>query len=128
MKSEYSCVYGVSKITLSEEKEIIHRVFGKGYSLFFVFGKKDLIFWFLFSRMESAYHWSNIPRFSRDDLEAHIKPYLEKNVAPGVKFNSIYQSRVSCHYAPIEEATYEHWTWNQFACLGDSIHKVTVTL
>ena len=125
MTSQYSCVYGMSSATPGIEEGKAHRTSGKGFSFLITVGKEGRIYWFLVARMVKTYRIPNIPRYSAADLESHVKLYLSKNVAAGIQFKSIYDNKLSCHYTALEEATYEHWTWNQFACLGDSIHKVT---
>ncbi|CAI7636575.1 unnamed protein product [Penicillium glandicola] len=125
MTSQYSCVYGVSRAIAGIEDGIAHRTLGRGFSFLLTPGTKGLIYWFLFAKMERKYQGPHIPRFNKSELEAHINRYFEQEVAPNIQLMTVYHESISCHYAPLEEATYDHWTWKQFACIGDSIHKAS---
>ena len=125
MTSQFSCVYGVSRAIVGIEDGIAHRTLGRGFSFLLTPGTKGLIYWFLFAKMERTYQSLHIPRFNKDELEAHIGRYFEQEVAPNIRLKTVYHESISCHYAPLEEATYEYWTWKRFACIGDSIHKAS---
>ncbi|KAJ5170215.1 Monooxygenase FAD-binding [Penicillium coprophilum] len=123
MTAEYSCVYGVSKAVAGIEDGVTHRTMGRGFSFLLTPGTKNHFYWYLTVKMDKQYRSPHIPRYNKSEIEAHISRYLEQEVAPNIRLKSIYDNTTYCHYAPLEEATYEHWTWRQVVCLGDSIHK-----
>lgn len=92
-----------------------------------IVGKEDRIFWFLFGRLPRVYRADEIPRFDEIDAEQFALQNLDLPITSGcsVKFGDVWENRVRRTLVPVEEANYAHWTWGRFACLGDSIHKMT---
>ncbi|KAI9929711.1 hypothetical protein MW887_001187 [Aspergillus wentii] len=125
MKSEYSCVFGISNATPGLKPGESHRSFGDGFSSLIIIGKEGRVFWFLFTRLEQTYSMSTLPRFTPDDLKQNIASHLDKYVAAGVPFAAVYKNAITTTYVPLEEAFYKYWTVDKFVCIGDSIHKMT---
>ncbi|OQE39228.1 hypothetical protein PENCOP_c007G03513 [Penicillium coprophilum] len=128
MTAEYSCVYGVSKAVAGIENGVVHRTMGRGFTFVLTPGTKNHFYWYLTAKMDKKYRIPHIPRYNKSELEALISRYMEQEVAPNIRLKSIYDNTTYCHYAPLEEAIYEHWTWRQVACLGDSIHKASTRI
>jgi 2-polyprenyl-6-methoxyphenol hydroxylase-like FAD-dependent oxidoreductase len=128
MTAQYSCVYGVSENVAGVEDGIAHRMLCKGFSTVLISGTDGLLYWFLVTKMDKKYKAPHIPRYTKDELEAHVGRYLEQEMAPNIRLKTIYDKTTSCHYTPLEEAIYEHWAWKRFACLGDAIHKVSTCI
>ncbi|KAF9888782.1 hypothetical protein FE257_008358 [Aspergillus nanangensis] len=125
MISDYSCVFGISTATPGLTPGDLHRTLMKDRSLLVIIGKNGRVFWFFFSKMDRRYTMETLPRFTTDDLEKHVVNYLDASVAANVPFAAIYNNAVSKAYVPLEEAFYQTWTFDRFACIGDSIHKMT---
>ncbi|KAJ5716199.1 hypothetical protein N7493_008110 [Penicillium malachiteum] len=128
MVSEYSCVFGISNPTHGIKAGEVHRTWSEGFSIFVTVGKEGQVFWLLYAKLNGTYHPPDIPRYTTDDLDVHLKAYSETHVTKTVKFAAVCQNITSCSYVPLEEANYDYWTWGVFACLGDAIHKVNPCL
>lgn len=127
MIAEYKCLFGISSPTkgvLDRSFEVTYR---KDISTMVITGKGNKVFWFVFARMSQIYRTSEIPRFSKADAEKFAGQNLEIPILPqgAVKFGDIWRNRETYALVATEEADYDHWTWGRFACLGDSIHKMT---
>ena len=91
-----------------------------------IVGKGGRVFWFLFGRLPEVCRAGRIPRFSRSDAEQFARHNLDILITPtGVKFGHIWENRENYTLVSVEEGDYAHWTWGRFACVGDSIHKMT---
>ncbi|CAG7976162.1 unnamed protein product, partial [Penicillium olsonii] len=125
---QYSCVYGVSAPTVGIEPGIVHRLFGKDFTFFSVVGKERIVYWFLITKLEKTHRAPDVPKLNRDNIEDHIRPYLTQKVNDRVHFQDVYRNTTSTYHVPIEEGTFEYWTWNRFACVGDAINQTTPNL
>jgi hypothetical protein len=112
---------GVDNLTPGE----LHLTYGKDISFLVIAGKNKRAFWFMFEKMDQKYHVPNIPRFSKEDAERHGNEQAQKMITDQVRFGDIWEKRVSCTLVALEEALFKTWTWGRFACLGDSVHKVS---
>ena len=126
MTSEYNCVFGISTTTPGLTPGDTHRTFAEGYSLLTIIGKEGRVFWFFFTRMEQKYHASHIPRYSQNDIDSHVAPYLHKPITQEVAFAEVYQRAIVRTFVPLEEALYQHWSVDRYVCIGDSAHKVRI--
>lgn len=127
MRAEYKCLFGISSSTTGLLNRSFDVTYDKDVSTMVITGKGDRVFWFVFSRMSRTYGASEIPRFSKADAEEFARQNLEIPILPQgvVKFGAIWENRETYTLVATEEADYDHWTWGRFACLGDSIHKMT---
>lgn len=125
MTCQYSCVYGISTNITGIEECVAHRTFATDYSFLLTPGTKGTFYWFLFAKLDTNEDPHYIPRLGKSDLEVHIARYLDAEVAPNIKLGYLYENATTCHFTPLEEATYDQWVWKKTVCLGDSIHKVS---
>lgn len=124
MISEYDCVFGISPKTPGLIPGHTHRTFGKGYSFLTISSKEGRVYWFFFTKMARKYSSHEIPRFSSQDVDKHVAPYLHKPLSGSVCFRDVYeQAFVKTHLA-LEEANFKYWSHGRVVCIGDSIHKV----
>ncbi|EKV12627.1 Monooxygenase, FAD-binding [Penicillium digitatum] len=125
MSSEYSCVFGISTATPGLDPKDIHRTYGKGWSFLTIAGKGNKSYWFLYKKMDRIYYGSDIPRFNKADIDEHVAPYLDRPVSGSVNFSELYKRSTFRTFVALEEANFNHWCIDRFACVGDSIHKMT---
>ncbi|KAJ5541423.1 FAD/NAD(P)-binding domain-containing protein [Penicillium frequentans] len=123
--AEYACILGISRPTEGLKPGEIHRTWGKGFTTFVNVGKENQVFWFIFTKMDRKYQYTGIPKFSKEDLDAKAKSFLDTHLCPGVNFGSVYENAISSSYVPLQEGVCKSWSWGRFACLGDAIHKTT---
>ncbi|KAJ5723177.1 monooxygenase [Penicillium malachiteum] len=109
MTSEYDCVFGISSATLGLVPGHSHRTFAEGYSLL----------------MDRKYLSNEIPRLSKDKIDEHVAAWLHKPASGSVSFGEIYRKATFKTHVALEEADYTYWCKDRWACIGDSIHKMT---
>ena len=127
MFAEYKCLFGISSCLTrlpAGQLDITHK---KDISTLVITGKGGRIFWFLFVRMPQIYKASNIPRFTKSEADALAQQHLDLPILQEgiVKFGDIWERRITSSLLALEEADYKTWTWGRFACVGDSVHKMT---
>lgn len=127
MRAEYKCLFGISSSTTGLLNRSFEVTYKKDVSTMVITGKGNRVFWFVFARMPRTYRASEIPRFSKADAEEFAGQNLGIPILPQgvVKFGAVWENRETYTLVATEEADYDHWTWGRFACLGDSIHKMT---
>ncbi|KAJ5924868.1 hypothetical protein N7466_009055 [Penicillium verhagenii] len=123
--AEYACILGISRPTEGLKPGEIHRTWGKGFTTFVNVGEDDQVFFFIFTKMDRKYQYSDMPRFSKEDQDAKAETFLDTHLCPGVKFKSVYENAISSAYVPLQEGVIKSWSWGRFACLGDAVHKTT---
>lgn len=105
----------------------LHRAYDKDLS-FMIIGGINTTYFFVFKKLADRYFAPDIPTFSKSDADAFAdkyKGYPIGGTTGDTKFGEVWQNRKSSCLVPIEESHNETWTWGRFACIGDSIHKVT---
>jgi hypothetical protein len=125
MVSEYTCMYGISRGVENLPPGELSLTFGKDVSFLVTAGKNKRIFWFVFKKMDKKYEVPNIPRFSDEDATKQASDLLQKKITDTVRFENIWEKRISYALVALEEALFKTWSWGRFACLGDSVHKVS---
>lgn len=127
MIAEYKYLFGISSPhpdLPARNYDITHK---KDLSTMVVTGKGGRVFWFVHGRMPQIYQAGDTPRFTKADAEEFAQQNLDLPILPQgiVKFGDIWKRREVYTLVALEEADYDHWTWGRFACLGDSVHKMT---
>lgn len=124
MTSEYNCVFGISTATPGLTPGHSHRTFAENYSILTIVGKEGRVFWFFFKRMDRVYPASQIPKFSQNEIDDHIAPYLHKPITSEVPLSEIVKRSIVRTFVSLEEAFYKYWCVDRYVCIGDSAHKV----
>ncbi|KAL4963745.1 FAD-dependent oxidoreductase [Aspergillus stella-maris] len=128
MVSNYSCVFGISEPTPGLEPGIGHRTCTEGWSFLESTSREGRVYWFLFKKLGRKYFAHEVPRFDQANIDQYVEPFLEKPISNIVSFRDIYKRAISTTLVPLEEACYEHWAIDRWACIGDSVHKMTPNL
>ncbi|PVH81668.1 FAD/NAD(P)-binding domain-containing protein [Cadophora sp. DSE1049] len=130
ISTEYTCIFGLGKqpkgsvLTVGDS----HRTYGKDHSTLSFVGRDDVLYWFLFSKLDKRYHGNDMPRFSKKDMEEGAKPFRAMPMAPGVNFGQVWENRTFANMACLEESQNQNWVANRMVCIGDSTHKMTPNL
>ena len=75
--------------------------------------------------MGRVYAAHEIPHFTIQDAQELVQSNASLGVVPGVTLGNLWENRQIANMTALEEAFYDHWTCGRFACVGDSVHKVT---
>lgn len=124
LSAEYNCIYGIAGPVKGLESGHSHRSYHKDYSNLVLVGKNGRVFFFHFTKLDRRRFGTDIPKYTKADEEAHVKPFLKVHVTDEVTFDSIWKQRIHSVFTPLEESQNDYWTWERFVCIGDSIHKV----
>ncbi|KAL4902288.1 hypothetical protein BDW74DRAFT_180789 [Aspergillus multicolor] len=125
MVSQYSCVFGISAATPGLIAGTGHRTFGEGWSFLTIVGKESRVYWFVFQKLDQKYPASRIPRFDQAMVDQYVQPYLQQPISDSVPFAEVYKRAITRTLLPLEEACYKRWAIDRWACIGDSVHKMT---
>ena len=127
MTAEYRCLFGISPPQEGLPSRTFDTTYIKDLTPIVITGKDERVYWFLIERMPKKCHFGHIPRFSREQAEEFAVQHLDVPLAPNgkVRFRQLWETHETCTLLALEEAYFEHWTWGRFACLGDSVHKMT---
>lgn len=122
------CIFGIS----AKSPAISTLIPGEGHtasgidhsSLVFV-SKHGLPQWFFFSKMDKVHQGSSIPRFTKEQIDAQVEEFKDFHFTEHVTLKDMMATMTSLSYLPLEEATFENWTYGRAVCVGDAIHKMT---
>ncbi|PVH78444.1 FAD/NAD(P)-binding domain-containing protein [Cadophora sp. DSE1049] len=124
--AEYNCFFGISSSNPSLTPGDSHTAADIDHSALLFVSAGSLPQWFFFSKMPRRYIGaSNIPRFTKADMDTQVQQYSDFHVTEHVTLKQLVDSSEKFSYFPLEEANHEHWTYGRFVCLGDAIHKMT---
>jgi 2-polyprenyl-6-methoxyphenol hydroxylase-like FAD-dependent oxidoreductase len=127
MLAEYKCLFGISSPIADLPAHEFDVTYMKDITPIVITSKNGRVYWFLIARMPQIYQAGEIPRFSKDEARAFAEENLDIPLMPGKKvtIRNLWENRETFNLVALEEAYYSHWTWGRFACVGDSIHKMT---
>ena len=120
-------MFGVSNPTKGLTTGPFNQVLGENLSFLHNVDKSGRVFWFVFEKLDKRYHVPDVPKFTKEDGEALAQRCLPIRMTGQVTFQDIWNNRLAFMLVPLEEAWFNHWTWGRFACIGDSIHKVSAS-
>lgn len=127
MTTEYACIFGKSSpidgMVPGEHVTII----GQWENLYLVSGN-GILFWYICTKLPKCYTYPDIPHFFPFDAHAICQRFLGVKITSHVDFRHIWERRTSYRMLPLEEGLHQKWHWKNIICIGDSIHKVCLTL
>ncbi|KAJ5748643.1 uncharacterized protein N7511_010339, partial [Penicillium nucicola] len=125
LKVEYTCVFGISKpIPGLETGEHINR-YGDKFSVITFHGKDGRVFWFIIHKLDQAYVYPNVPRYSPDDAANLCSKLADITILGDICVGDLWKNRVVASMTALEEGLLETWHFNRIVLLGDSVHKMT---
>lgn len=125
MSAEYRCMFGVSKQTKGFEVRLFNQAVGPDLSFLWAGDKSGRVFWFIFEKMDKVYRVPEIPKYTEQEATSLAHRCLPLYLTDQAKFGDLWENRLSARLVPLEEAWYQQWSWGRFACIGDSVHKVS---
>jgi FAD dependent monooxygenase len=93
-------------------------------SLVFV-SKHSIPQWFFFSKLDRRYKESEIPKFTKEEMEQQVEKHKDFHLTEKVTLGDMMKTTTSLGYVALEEANHKHWTYGRIVCVGDAIHKMT---
>ncbi|KAL4785222.1 hypothetical protein BJX76DRAFT_367060 [Aspergillus varians] len=125
MTVEYACVFGISSgIKGLEAGEQVNAFLEKA-AVMVVQGKDDVVFWFLFKKLDQKYVYPAVPRFSIDEAEKLCNRMKDVRLYQGLHIGDLWKNRVVASMTALEEGLFKTWFYDRMVLLGDSVHKMT---
>ncbi|KAL1639417.1 hypothetical protein SLS58_007998 [Diplodia intermedia] len=124
MHVSWNCLIGVAPQIPGaglRDMTVVHR---DRHSLL-VLGQPKKLFFFVFFKLERAFHWPNWPRWSEANAAAAAAKVAEVPISESVLFGEVWKKRVRGQLVSIEEGVLQHWHWGRTVLAGDAVHKVT---
>jgi FAD dependent monooxygenase len=123
--AEYTAIFGISTPIPELKPGDQHMTTDVDHSSLVFVTESGTPQWFFSSKMPKRYRANEIPKFSEQQAQDMVEEYKEFSVTDKLKLKDLMKTSTSLSYFPLEEASFEHWTYGRFICLGDSIHKMT---
>ncbi|KAF8857859.1 monooxygenase [Acephala macrosclerotiorum] len=129
ISAEYNCIFGLGKpvdgvVSVGDS----HRSLTKNHSTLSFVGRGGVLYWFLFSKLDKRYHGSEIPRYTKEEMEEAVKAFNDIHMTESITYGQVWERRTFANMLCVEESQNEHWTADRIVCLGDAVHKMTPNL
>lgn len=127
MTAEYICLFGIRNPIPGFDEGFVDNTYDKGHSFLIISGKGGRIFWFYFEKLDKAYHYGDddFPRYTKEDAEKLAEKNLWRHCHEKLRFQDVWEQRLSYTFVPMEEALFDKWSWGRMATCGDNTHKMT---
>lgn len=129
--SEYNCLFGIAKGLTQLTPGDLDTSYNPGRCSLIIAAEGGKVYYFAQERLPMTYRLGNIPRYTREDVEAFVARNgdIVLRPSPGrLTLADLWKHTVSASLVAIEEGKFELWHWGRIACAGDSIHKSTPNL
>ncbi len=125
LAAEFQCLFGIcSKVDGMEIGEGEYGYDNDRTSLAVVC-KEGRTYYFIFQKMDKVYRGTDMPHYSREEVEEFARAHFDMKIRPSVTFEAIWKNTLASNLVVLEEGTFGVWTHGRIACVGDSIHKMT---
>ena len=124
-EANFRCLYGTSTMQpgfVPGDMILTHKA-GASYQ---ALQQKDKIYWILYEKLDKPTK-EFIP-YSEEETNAFGEKYFDFPCSPGQKFQTIWENKIRCHAAVIEEGIYPAWHQGRIVLVGDTVHKMTPSL
>lgn len=124
-KATYYTLFGISPPVEGLDPGTFHFRFAKS-SVLYATGSGERVFYGVWNKLDKQYE-AGEKRFSLKECDEEAAKYAHLPLMPNgaLTFGDVYNTSEHRALVATEEGFYPHCTWGRFACLGDSVHKVT---
>ncbi|KAJ9144948.1 FAD/NAD(P)-binding domain-containing protein [Pleurostoma richardsiae] len=120
---DYSCIFGISNPCPGINPGALNSIFREKSSYLVNGGPAGRVYWFHFAKLPKRLHGSEIPRYSKADLDKALKERADDNILPDLKFSALIKNKVAATMTALPEYVYRRWHFNRIITIGDSAHK-----
>ncbi|PHH67211.1 hypothetical protein CDD81_2980 [Ophiocordyceps australis] len=124
IKTEYGCIFGMSRPTGDLRATHAHLVHKKHVSITCLGGPGDRLYWFLFFKLPRAHLGHDYPQCSKADERALVAQEAETRLTPSVCFKQLHDNLILCRTTPLPQYLVAEWHYRRIMLLGDSAHKL----
>jgi 2-polyprenyl-6-methoxyphenol hydroxylase-like FAD-dependent oxidoreductase len=79
-------------------------------------------------KLDKIYKRGNIPVYSKDEANKLAQEVSAMPLRRDLTFGDLWKDVGGYNLVALEEGIFKLWTWGRIACLGDSIHKMTINI
>jgi 2-polyprenyl-6-methoxyphenol hydroxylase-like FAD-dependent oxidoreductase len=124
MRTDYGCIFGISKPTGDIKESEVHLTHKKGVSLAVMAGLGDRLFWFCFFKLPQTHRGITLPTFTKEDEVRIAENERNTPVTTKVTFGQLYDNVETSTTTPLPDHVFKQWHFGRIILLGDSVHKV----
>jgi 2-polyprenyl-6-methoxyphenol hydroxylase-like FAD-dependent oxidoreductase len=124
MRTDYGCIFGISKPTGDIKESEVHLTHKKGVSLAVMAGLGDRPFWFCFFKLPKTHRGITLPKFTKEDEVRIAENERNTPVTTKVTFGQLYDNVETSTTTPLPDHVFKQWHFGRIILLGDSVHKV----
>lgn len=106
----------------------VYNGYDQGVSTIIAAGVPDYIYWFLFVKNSEQTSIPNVPRYTDTDCEKLIEEHRGRKTCETITIGKIWDARVKAVLVSLEEGIVDTWSHGRVALIGDTIHKVKLSL
>ncbi|KAF2015193.1 FAD/NAD(P)-binding domain-containing protein [Aaosphaeria arxii CBS 175.79] len=125
VKTEYCCIFGISRPTDNFPDFASHTIQGQDHSYLLGSGPGRRIYWFLFKKLEkiSKGLYDKIPRYTEAERDALAAEHANDRLSHCLSFGDLYNSRTSATLQALPEVVFSKWHYGRIITIGDAAHK-----
>ncbi|KPM46506.1 hypothetical protein AK830_g175 [Neonectria ditissima] len=123
VKTEYGCIFGMSKPTGDLKTSEAHLTHKKGITIACIVGPKNIPYWFLFFKLPQVHTGVDLPRYSQEFELGLAKQEAETCINASVKFKQLYANKTFTTTTPLPHHVFSRWHLGRVMLIGDSAHK-----
>lgn len=128
MRTEYGCIFGISKPTGNLKATEVHLTHKKDTSLAVMVGPKNVPYWFLFFKLKEPHLGISLPRYTEDDEISIVSKDAETRVTNDIVFGQLYKNVSFSTITPLPHHVFKTWYFGRIMLIGDSVHKACTSL
>ncbi|KAE8138527.1 hypothetical protein BDV38DRAFT_281836 [Aspergillus pseudotamarii] len=125
--TKISCVYGISDPLPPSSRITAGRnftIYQASSSLLLFTGRNGVIYWFIFSSLDTTIPYSETKRYGDGDIEVAFARVAHIRVTPAVTFAEVFRNRRTAVMTPLEEGIALRWAAGRMVLMGDAAHKM----
>jgi 2-polyprenyl-6-methoxyphenol hydroxylase-like FAD-dependent oxidoreductase len=128
LKASYKGLFGISIAKTSQKPGDFDWGYSLGRSSLAFGGPNGKTYFFMLEKLDQVYPWGKTPRYSKEEAAEYAKSWSDWTLRPNMRFIDVFEKSTSFNLAVLEEGKFQLWFWGRIALLGDSIHKMTLSI
>ncbi|KAH7551418.1 hypothetical protein BM1_09734 [Bipolaris maydis] len=123
MRTEYKCVFGISKSPGDVGATNVSFTHKKNRTIAVMAGHENRLFWFLFVRLDKPHYGTDIPRFEKAAALEYIREEARDMITPNLSLGEVFENSETWDATMVPHHAFEDWSWGRMFLLGDSAQK-----
>jgi 2-polyprenyl-6-methoxyphenol hydroxylase-like FAD-dependent oxidoreductase len=128
LTTSYRALFGISTAVINQEPGDFDWGYHRSQSSLVYAGPHGKTYYFMFEKLDQVLPWGKVPHYTKQEATDYAKKWTNWQIRPDITFHDVFQQSTSYGLAALEEGKFKTWSWGRIACLGDSIHKMTINI